>query len=50
MMDHIMNVELGRTFGEDFIRLPLRTSPRIFCGDALKLDWQTILPADQCHY
>jgi len=50
MMDHIMNVELGRTFGEDFIRIPLRTSPHIICGDALELDWQQILPADQCSY
>jgi len=50
MMDHIMNVELGRTFGEDFIRIPLKTSPHIICGDALELDWQQILPADQCSY
>jgi len=50
MMDHIMNVELGRTFGEDFIRIPLKTSPHIICGDALELDWQDILPAENCHY
>jgi len=50
LMDHQMNVRLSEAFGQYFVRLPLKKSPRIVCGNALRLDWQEILPAEQCSY
>ena len=32
------------------MRLPLRKSPKIVLGNALRLDWKEILPPEQCSY
>ena len=37
-------------FGQYFVRLPLRKSPKIVLGNVLRLDWREILPPDQCSY
>ena len=50
MMDHIMNTQLSLEFGQTYTRIPLETSPRIICGDALETDWAAVLPPDQCSY
>lgn len=50
MMDHIMNTQASLEFGAAFLRIPLRKSPAITHGDALELDWQTLLPAERCSY
>jgi hypothetical protein len=50
LMDHQMNIRLSEAFGQYFVRLPLRHSPTIVCGNALRLDWKAILPPDQCSY
>ena len=50
LMDHQMNLRLSEIFGQYFVRLPLVKSPTIVCGNALRLDWKTILPPDQCSY
>ena len=50
MMDHIMNAQLGLTFGQVFLRIPLRKSPTIHHGDALEVDWAEILPPKKCSY
>ena len=50
MMDHIMNNRLSLEFGQSYVRIPLRKSPHIIYGDALELDWETVLPAGQCSY
>jgi hypothetical protein len=50
LMDHQMNIRLSEAFGEYFVRLPLKKSPTIVCGNALRLDWKKILPPDQCSY
>jgi len=50
LMDHQMNIRLSEAFGQYFVRLPLKKSPTIVCGNALRLDWKTILPPDQCSY
>jgi len=50
LMDHQMNIRLSETVGEPLFRLPLRKSPTIICGNALRLDWKAILPPDQCSY
>ena len=50
MMDHIMNAQLSMIFGQVFLRIPLRKSPSITHGDALELDWESLLPASTCSY
>ncbi len=50
LMDHQMNVRLSEAFGLYFSRLPLRKAANIVLGNALRLDWKTILPPDQCSY
>ena len=50
MMDHIMNNRLSLEFGQTYARIPLETSPRIVCGDALELDWADLLPPQHCSY
>ncbi|MGA2068993.1 MAG: DNA methyltransferase [Thermoguttaceae bacterium] len=50
LMDHQMNIRLSEAFGQYYVRLPLRKSPRIVCGNALRLDWKAILPAEECSY
>jgi len=50
MMDHIMNVRLSLDFGEVYARIPLTTAPHIHCGDALEIEWQTVLAAVDCSY
>lgn len=50
LMDHQMNLLLSETFGQYFARLPLKKSPTIVCGNALQLDWKTIISPEKCSY
>ena len=50
MMDHIMNARLSADFGQSFLRIPLKASPNIRHGDALKVDWGDVLPPERCSY
>ena len=50
MMDHIMNRRLGEAFGQYYARIPLQTSPQIRCADAHEIDWNDVVPAEQCTY
>jgi hypothetical protein len=50
LMDHQMNVKLSEAFGQYFVRLPLKKSPTIVVGNALRLDWKEILPPERCSY
>lgn len=50
MMDHIMNNRLSLAFGQTYVRIPLRKSPHIAVGNALEMDWQTLLPSKDCTY
>ncbi len=42
IMDHLMNRMLLQ-LGQVFVRLPLRKAPRIITGNALRLDWVSIV-------
>ncbi len=42
LMDHQMNIRLSEAFGQYFVRLPLKKSPTIVCGNALRLEWENI--------
>ncbi len=50
LMDHQMNIQLSKAFGQLFVRLPLKKSPTIVCGNALRLDWKKILSPEKCSY
>jgi len=50
MTDHIMNARLSADFGQSFLRIPLRASPNIVHGDALTVDWASVLPPERCSY
>lgn len=43
LMDHQMNLQASQTFGEYYVRLPLRKSATIVHGNALRIDWQSII-------
>nr|WP_308457297.1 type IIL restriction-modification enzyme MmeI [Nitrosomonas ureae] len=50
LTDHQMNALVSEEFGQYFIRLPLNKSAHIVHGNALQLDWNSVIPATQCHY
>jgi len=50
LMDHQMNQKISAAFGQLYQRLPLKKSPHIHCGNALRMDWKKILPPEQCNY
>ncbi|MEY2859983.1 MAG: hypothetical protein RL392_441 [Pseudomonadota bacterium] len=50
LMDHQMNLQVSEEFGLYFARIPLRTSPHVVHGNALRLDWNEVLPAQRCSY
>jgi hypothetical protein len=50
LMDHQMNLRIAEQFGEYFARLPLKKSPTIVHGNALRIDWNDVVPAAQLTY
>ena len=50
MMDHIMNNRLSLEFGQVFARIPLKAAPHIVHGDALEIEWATVLAPERCSY
>jgi len=50
LTDHQMNVELSLASGNLFQRIPLRAAPHIKCANALRFDWNELLPAKECSY
>ena len=50
LADHQANIALSEAFGQLYRRIPLRKSPHIVCANALRTNWKTVLPPDQCSY
>lgn len=50
LMDHQMNLLVSEEFGLYFVRIPLQVSSTIVCGNALKIDWETVVPARHVSY
>jgi hypothetical protein len=50
LVDHQMNLKVSEEFGQYVARIPLTSSPTIKHGNALRFDWNTLLPADRCSY
>ncbi|MGD0517352.1 MAG: DNA methyltransferase [Thermoguttaceae bacterium] len=50
LTDHQANVALSQAFSQLVIRLPLRASPHIHVGNALRMDWRKVIPPGECSY
>ncbi|MBI5654981.1 class I SAM-dependent DNA methyltransferase [Candidatus Uhrbacteria bacterium] len=50
LTDHQMNMELSAEFGERFVRLPLKAHPNIHIKNALRIDWEDVLPKSRTSY
>jgi hypothetical protein len=50
LMDHISNREYSEKIGDPYVRLPLLKTAVIANKNALRLDWNEVLPKDQASY
>lgn len=50
LMDQKMNNLAAREFGRPFVRLPLREEAHIVCDNALRVDWETVIPVSGLRY
>ena len=50
LVDHQMNLRVSVEFGLYFARIPLKSTPGIRHANALRLDWNEVLPAQRCSY
>ncbi len=50
LMDHQMNLAVAQQFGENVLRLPLKKSATIVHGNALRMDWNDVVPAGELDY
>ena len=50
LIDHKANREFSTEFGEYFARFPIPTSPHIRIDNALRVDWNDVLPASRANY
>jgi hypothetical protein len=48
LTDHQLNMRLGEKLGTHYARLPLLQHANIVRGNALAIDWETVLPASSC--
>ncbi|MBE7525989.1 class I SAM-dependent DNA methyltransferase [candidate division WWE3 bacterium] len=48
LTDHQMNALVSEEFGQYFIRLPLKKSAHIVHGNALRLDWNSVIATEEC--
>jgi hypothetical protein len=50
LMDHQMNVFASERFGQYYVRVPLTKSARIVHDNALRIDWDQVLPRNRCSF
>ena len=50
MTDHQMNLRVSEEFGQYFARLPLKKAPSIVHGNALGIDWRTVVAPKDLTY
>jgi hypothetical protein len=50
LTDHLANMELEDQFGGHQTRLPLVDTPHITVGNALRLDWHTVVGSDRADF
>ena len=50
LIDHQMNIKVSNEFGQYFVRLPLKKAARILNGNALRIDWEEVIPKEKLNY
>lgn len=50
LVDHQMNMAVSEAFGQYVPRLPLRKAANIVHGNALQIDWETVVPKDKLSF
>lgn len=50
LVDHQMNQRVSEEFGHYYARLPLTVSPHIVHHNALRLDWESVVPRDRLSF
>ncbi len=50
LMDHQMNMKISEAFGLYFARLPLKKAANITFGNALRINWENIVPKDKLSF
>lgn len=50
LMDHQMNNQVFENFGTPYYRLPLKSSSKIIQGNALRIDWNSVISNKICDY
>ena len=50
LIDHQMNLRVSEHFGQYYARLPLTQSATIVRGNALRIDWESVVPKEELSY
>ena len=50
LTDHQINLKVSEEFGQYYARLPLKKAPHIVHGNALRIDWNEVVPAYRLSY
>lgn len=50
LMEHVMNLKVGKAFGDVIPSIPLKHSATIVCANALTTPWEDIISPDQLTY
>jgi type I restriction-modification system DNA methylase subunit len=50
LMDHLMNTIASHRFGKYIARIPLTTSPSIVIENAIRIDWENLIPKTELSY
>ena len=50
LMEHVMNLKVGKTFGQVISSIPLQHSATIVCANALTIDWKDVVVPEKLHY
>ena len=50
LIDHQMNLVVSEEFGQYFARIPLKATPHIVHGNALRIDWADVVVPERCSF
>jgi hypothetical protein len=50
LIDHQMNMAISNEFGQYFVRLPLKKAAKIVHGNALKVDWESLVSKNELSF
>jgi hypothetical protein len=50
LIDHQMNMKISQEFGQYYVRIPLRNKPNIIHGNALLLEWESVIKKTELNF